>query len=308
MYTWTSQPPGFTSNDAGPVVSPLDATTYFVTAVGTQQCVRVGEVSIDVVQGSVDAGLDQTICAGTRTNLSAATSGAPGVVVWSPGNVISQTIEVAPLVSTDFVASYTPGNGCTFSDTVRVNVFPAVQLSPLNAQPDSTDLLCEGTALRLSVAVVPADVALYWTQNGEVIPSAVDTVLLVKPVGGDPDPLAYVYNVVATDANGCTATATPYNVQYQRCLRIPNVFSPGNDDINETFGLVFLPGGSVELLSIDLYNRWGQKVFEGSGGQDRWDGTVDGKPAPADVYLYVIKVRFVDGKEEVLHGDVTLLR
>jgi gliding motility-associated-like protein len=86
------------------------------------------------------------------------------------------------------------------------------------------------------------------------------------------------------------------------------VFTPGNDDVNETFGLVFLPGGSVDLLSFDLYNRWGQKVFEGSNAQDRWDGTIDGKPAPADVYLYVIKVRFVDGKEEVLHGDVTLLR
>jgi len=307
-YTWTSQPPGFASNDAGPVVSPLDATTYFVTAVGPQQCVRVGQVSINVVQGNVDAGLDQTICAGTRTSLSAVTSGTSGEVVWSPGNAMSQTIEVAPLVSTDFVASYTPGDGCTFSDTVRVNVFPAVQLSPLNAQPDSTDLLCEGAELRLSVTVMPADVALYWTQNGEVVPGATDTVLMVKPVGGDPDPIAYVYNVVATDLNGCTATATPYNVQYQRCLRIPNVFTPGNDDVNETFGLVFLPGGSVELLSFDLYNRWGQKVFEGSNAQDRWDGTVDGKPAPADVYLYVIKVRFVDGKEEVLHGDVTLLR
>jgi hypothetical protein len=59
---------------------------------------------------------------------------------------------------------------------------------------------------------------------------------------------------------------------------------------------------------MEIWNRWGQKVYEGVGP---WDGTRDGEPALSDVYVYVIRVGCpsgAEGKEGRFAGDVTLLR
>lgn len=305
VYNWTSDPPGFVSTAATPVVTPDVTTTYFVDAQGPQ-CRTQAQVTVVVVAGDVNAGADQTICFGEITTLTATTNGPPGNVIWQPGSLFGNSVEVSPGLTTDFTATYQFGDGCAVRDTVRVNVLPPVSIGLIIAEPDTT-VLCEGRELRLTATVNPPDASLIWTQNGEVLPGQTDTVVVVTPVGSEPEPTAYTYVATATDANGCSASSAPYTVDILRCLFVPNTFTPGNDDLNETFGVVS-PGGRITVVSIQIYNRWGQKVFEGDAENDRWDGTADGKPAPTDVYVYVITVRFPDGNEEVLHGDVTLLR
>ena len=88
---------------------------------------------------------------------------------------------------------------------------------------------------------------------------------------------------------------------------IPNAFTPDGDRLNDIFELV-TQGNGYEIVSLKVYNRWGQKVHEGSGTSHAWDGNFDDKAAPSDVYAYVFLLRDAAGEEIVESGDLTLIR
>ena len=91
---------------------------------------------------------------------------------------------------------------------------------------------------------------------------------------------------------------------------IPNVFSPDGDGVNDTFK----PLTTLELADYELvvYNRWGKKIFQSNIPEEGWDGTINAKASPSDVYIWTLKGRilFCDIGEDLLfrRGDVTLLR
>ncbi len=108
------------------------------------------------------------------------------------------------------------------------------------------------------------------------------------------------YVVTVSDITGCTDTVV-FTIDNQ-LLFIPNAFTPNGDNIND----VFFPGGTgFEVLELEVYSRWGQKVWSGVGGG--WDGRLDGQELPSDVYAYRGRIRF-KGEVEDYKGEVTLLR
>jgi len=183
-----------------------------------------------------------------------------------------------------------------------------LSLEPI--QTDSTEeVICEGVLLKLKVAATPPDVDFTWLENGTAIPGATLDSVAVSPVGSDAEePVRVEYTVVATDENGCTAVSGPFVQLVKRCIVFPNAFTPGNDDANETFSGIQTFGGTLEIVEFRIFNRWGQKVFESSDDKKTWDGRVDGKDAPMDVYAYYITVRFGNGDEHTYKGEVSLLR
>jgi gliding motility-associated-like protein len=88
---------------------------------------------------------------------------------------------------------------------------------------------------------------------------------------------------------------------------IPNAFTPNGDGNNDIFGLVD-EGSSNTVRSLTIYNRWGKEVHNGKGETHTWDGEFDGKPAAADVYIYIFEVEVVTGEVIIEKGDVTLIR
>ncbi|RMF00713.1 MAG: gliding motility-associated C-terminal domain-containing protein [Bacteroidetes bacterium] len=112
---------------------------------------------------------------------------------------------------------------------------------------------------------------------------------------------------VVTYNNGCqvlTDTVKIVGLDY----RVPNFFSPNNDMSNDVFRPFF--SFEPDAVEVFVYNRWGQLVFEGSGTTPdayTWDGQVNGKPAPSDVYIYRIQVT-LDGVPVSQEGQVTLAR
>lgn len=78
---------------------------------------------------------------------------------------------------------------------------------------------------------------------------------------------------------------------------IPNIITPNGDGLNDLFQLDF------PVLKLEIYNRWGQKLFE-SKNETFWDGrTNTGKEVPSGTYYYIITV-----EEEVYKGYLQLLR
>ena len=89
-------------------------------------------------------------------------------------------------------------------------------------------------------------------------------------------------------------------------LYAPNAFSPNGDNDNETWGV---ERAFVKDYSIDLYNRWGQLIFQSTNTQERWDGTFKGTAVPQGVYFY--KMRFTgynDRKVFEKLGSITVVR
>ena len=112
----------------------------------------------------------------------------------------------------------------------------------------------------------------------------------------------YVVGVI--DGNECksdeiTITLTDVDVP---CLRIPNVFTPNGDGVNDIWEIV-----NIEMFpeaEIYVFNRWGQLMFTSKGYTEQWDGSYRGHFVPAGTYMYIIDL-FND--EEPYEGTVTII-
>ena len=89
---------------------------------------------------------------------------------------------------------------------------------------------------------------------------------------------------------------------------IPNTFTPNGDGLNDTWGPV-MQEYQTEGYQMSLYDRWGQQVFYTTDTEERWDGTVSGKPAMGNtIYSYKIIVKDFMGQYHEYIGHVTVLR
>ena len=114
------------------------------------------------------------------------------------------------------------------------------------------------------------------------------------------------YVLEYTDTVGCVRD-TLVTVPGMECeIYIPNIFSPNDDGVNDTFGPV-IRTSQVELLSFVIADRWGGVVFE-CDGDCKWDGRSSGQLLSSGVYVYMIRLRDASGNERAIGGNVTLVR
>ena len=114
------------------------------------------------------------------------------------------------------------------------------------------------------------------------------------------------YFVTVTNANGCQATDSIFvEVDPSSSLYIPNIFSPNDDGNNDVY---LVRGKGISLFLLQIYNRWGQLVFESNDIENGWDGTKDGNPFNQGVFVYKITATMSSGKKINETGNVTLIR
>lgn len=116
------------------------------------------------------------------------------------------------------------------------------------------------------------------------------------------------------DINGCEVSdVVTVILNVERRVYIPNVFTPGSDNINDYF-FVSADESQIEMIeSFNVYSRWGELVFSKSDFQpniptDGWDGKVKGEPFNPGVFTYRIAVKFIDDVTILYTGDITLVR
>ncbi len=89
---------------------------------------------------------------------------------------------------------------------------------------------------------------------------------------------------------------------------IPNAFTPNNDGVNDRFRILGLPAENITEFNLQIFDRWGQVVFETNDINAAWDGTYKGKPCPPEVYNWIIYYS-TTGKTKLSNkGQVTLIR
>jgi gliding motility-associated-like protein len=112
--------------------------------------------------------------------------------------------------------------------------------------------------------------------------------------------------LTAYNAAGCSdTTCLPVEATVVPGVDVPNAFTPSSGDVNSK---IFVRGFGIAKMKFIIWNRWGQKVFETDNRNTGWDGKVNGKLQPMDVYAYTLSVEFFDGKKTTKKGDITLVR
>lgn len=120
------------------------------------------------------------------------------------------------------------------------------------------------------------------------------------------------YEIRVTDGNGCISrTSISVEVDKNRGIFIPDIFSPNGDGLND--GFTAYGGIGVDRIeTMRLFDRWGKLLFQGTelpiGNEAAgWDGTYQGTVLNPGVFVYHIRVRFLDGETRAFSGDVTLM-
>ncbi|HAP00343.1 MAG TPA: hypothetical protein DCQ93_00310 [Bacteroidetes bacterium] len=114
------------------------------------------------------------------------------------------------------------------------------------------------------------------------------------------------YYSVAVNNHGCIGYDSIY-IFLECNVAVPSGFSPNGDGHND----IFRPSGNkIKGYSVNIFNRWGQEVFSGDfGGIDYgWDGKYLGEDCDIGVYIYEMKIEYVNNVKEELKGNITLLR
>ena len=227
-------------------------------------------ITISEVSGSA-------LCSGQTVKLRASYSGSK--ITWASGQT---TDEISVTQSGTYTATTTIAAGCTNTASFLLQFFPL----PALAVPDAA--FCQFTDKSITLTA-PAGFVTY-TWNGQPGTSTFSTNKL-GPV-----------TLTVTDNNGCQATQT-INIS-SNCteIHIPNAFTPNGDGTNDSWRIAGLD--SYLALSVKVYNRLGNTVFEQNSYSTPWNGTYKGKKLPAGVYYYVINIK--DSKQ-LLSGYVSIL-
>lgn len=116
----------------------------------------------------------------------------------------------------------------------------------------------------------------------------------------------YTVTLIVTDGI-CSDTATvTITAIGESVIVIPNVFTPNSDGSNDMF---MVDGENLEEVNGEIYNRWGQKLYEWNSVTGGWDGrTLSGEVVPDGTYFFIINAKGTDGKEYFEKGTVTLIR
>jgi gliding motility-associated-like protein len=100
-----------------------------------------------------------------------------------------------------------------------------------------------------------------------------------------------IYTVTIVDNHGCELVFEDIELEdiYKDCLKIPNAFTPNGDGVNDVWEI-----GNIGLFPkafIQVFNRWGQQLYEGMAIEGFWDGTYNHTPVPTGSYIYIIDLR-----------------
>jgi gliding motility-associated-like protein len=270
------------------------AGTYFVTITNTtNNCTASNSIDITQTGGlTISIPIPSTLtCIDTTSSISVVASASNLSYLWSNGDT---TMPILVHAQGSYAVTVTDiSSGCTATATATVTE----QLnSPTVSINNPEALSTSNPNVTLTANATNGNATFTWS-NGGSSPSTTVT---------EPG----LYFVTATDANsGCTASAsTTVSLVVDHNIFVPNAFSPNNDGANDFFP-IYGNLNNISYLEIQLFDRWGEKVFESYNHYFAWDGTFKGKPLAPQVLVWQLKLVFIDGYTSPLRkGSLTLIR
>ncbi len=289
-------------------VSPQHDSTYIVVA-GSGDCSATDSVSVYVFpQPIVNATIyPDKICKGETAELSA--SGADnyqwqstpndGSLNQIPGGV-NNVFTVKPATTTTYTVTGKNIGGCFATASVKLNVIPSPIASFFTEPPYASSF---NPTIYFFDNSQGSPTYWLWTLSDGTTYSVPDFIH-TYPIDtwGEFPVTLYVEN-----AEGCSDSITQtITIRPDYTLYIPNAITPNDDGINDYFHISGLNIPDKDF-SFRIYNRWGTLIFYSSNPSFEWDGSINGKKVPSDIYNYRIIFRDPSGILHTKEGFITII-
>lgn len=268
----------------------IQSGTYFLTVSNTCDTI-VDSIRVTLYPTpSPPTVADTTICQGSSAFLLTATGNN---IRWYDSLFAKTPLNTPPTISTAtvkhfaFFATQTI-NGCE-SDRAPI----VVNINPLPyANIGDNQKHCEGISLKLETNTDSS--FQYLWNTGDTLPF-----IFVK------DENAYWCDV----SNNCGTVRAETTIDFvscNECLYAPNAFSPNGDGKNDEY--IVFSNCPLKYYQLQIFNRWGEKVFASSDEQQPWDGSYKDSPLSVGVYIYQLILVNELGETTSTKGSITLIR
>jgi gliding motility-associated-like protein len=197
-------------------------------------------------------------------------------------------------------------NGCEDSIKVKLNE-PALFRLNLN----DVHKIVIGDDVQFKATYTPDTMKLSfinWTPTDSLSCSNCLDPVIKRPLRGG------FYELLVKNDKGCEARAsTTLTVSRNIPIFVPTVFSPNGDKINDYFTIFANPDNIIKINYLRIYDRWGTQLFEALDmipgiETSGWDGNFKGEPLNPGVFVWYAEILRVDGRKEIIKGDIALQR
>ena len=305
-----SSPYTFTWNPEGPLVTPMVATAYTVSATDANGCTASPEV-INVDVGSVAPPQfvrDDSLGCSPHCVLFTAVDGIVGSYAWDFGD--GTTGSVGPEITHcyaqagvhDVTLTITGDAGCSGTWTMlqAVEVLPTPSASFAAYPPVAT---IEHANIQFLDASSGGEI---WSWSfGDPLDS---TSMERSPVFTYTEVGCYEVWLVVSNSFACADS-----VSYLMCIEdefaayVPSAFTPNDDGYNDVWGVITSVGSPREF-ELDVFDRWGGVLFHSEDKNQFWDGSAKGGQQPIGVYQWRLRLRDSTGRIQERSGHLTLVR
>ncbi len=294
-YAWSTSPVQTNATATG-----LMAGNYTVTITDANGCSQTASANITTSTGPTIATSSEPSCNSAPTGTaSAAVSGgtSPYTYSWSNGQTTSS---VSNLAIGSFTVQVTDANGCSQTSTVTITA--AIQ--PIAAFIKDSAISCEGVSYKFTDKSL-LSTSLAWNL-GDGTTGNQPVIIHVYPYNGSYNVTLIATNLLCKDT--AMATVVIGDMSSFVSVGAANVFTPNADGMNDCFRPVLIGAGADTLeacITLEVFDRWGLKMFESKDAKRCWDGNIqkNNNPAVEGTYYYIATL----GKTKI-KGYVTLLR
>lgn len=287
---WTNS----SETDESITVFPFATTTYTATVTDACGFTETADHTItlltyQVLGVSVD---DVVACEGEPVTLTANVSGGrqPLTYQWPDGSN-GQTYTYTPVESETITFEVTDDCNITESDTPRVEV--------TTVEVDFTSQLID----HATVVFTPEtrNVFNFEWDFGDDSTSTEEIPTYEYQEAGD-----YIVTLTVIDRDGCEAEVVDTVTVYDPLrVYIPNAFTPNGDSLNDWFGVI---GQGYLWYDMEIADRWGNIILSDRfTDQNAWDGKMNGRLVPQDIYVYKVWVEPPIGIEVKEVGVINVL-
>ena len=305
----------------GPItVSPTQPTTYIVTVTNTcgisiRDSVRITITPPPIIVITTD---NNSICVPNNIHFNDhSTSGNPNDSItswlWNFGDGTFSTLQnpthlysnpgAYPVSLTVTTTGGCTNNNASAPDTITAYPRPiaAFSLNSTSLDVPYDPLICTNQSIDA--------VTYYWNFGDGGTSTAVSPTYTYTNVG------IFPVELIVTSQYGCKDT-TRSEVTTNANVVFPNAFTPNSSgstggyyDITALDNDIFFPYTTgVSEYKLQIFNRWGELIFETFDIKQGWDGYYHGRLCQLDVYIWKADITFNNGKKFRKSGDVTLLR
>jgi len=278
----------------GQAISNLSVGNYTCVVSDNNSCATTYTVTISSPAAIfISPIVKPDTCSNGVGNMLAAPNGgmAPFNYLWSNGGTNSS---ITGMVAGIYSVTVTDANNCS-----KISSSTILNLSGPTAFAGSSLTIQQGGTAMLSGS---GGNAYSWSPS------------MSLSCSNCPNPVASplettMYFLVVTDANGCTSIDTVMVYVEIGCGKIfvPSAFSPNGDGENDLFSL-YADAICIKRMFFYIYDRWGEKVFEATRPEEKWDGYYRGKLLNTNVFTYHIYAETTNGQTISQKGNISLIR